>query len=182
MANAILKAKADLIQNVIFGISKNGAFQRNTIYCKKLNSRDASDFKIYLKAKLIKTLEEIIQNKKYENEDHYATIIKFSKEVSKDFKHCLKDQALNIGTAQKLINLFWKMSWLLQKGIPKPIHCPFDGIIIKRLGKNVKDVKWTGILLIKDYKKLVEAVRKIAGEGSIAEWELINYNTGNKIT
>lgn len=182
MANAISKAKEDLIQNVVFGISKNGAFQRNSIYCEKLNSKDASDFKIYLKAKLIKTLQEIIQSKQYEDKDHYATILKFSKEVSKDYKHCLKDEVLNIGTTQKLINLFWKMSWLLQKGIPEPVHCPFDGIIIKRLSKNVRDVKWTSMSSIKDYKELVSAVRAIAGESTIARWELVNYNIGNKIS
>ena len=135
-----------------------------------------------LKAKLIKTLEEIIQNKEYSDNHHYATIVKFSKEVSKDYKHCLKNEVLNIGTAQKLINLFWKMSWLLQKGIPEPIHCPFDGIIIKRLSKDVRDVKWTNMSSIQDYKKLVSAVRAIAGESTIAEWELINYNIGNKIS
>lgn len=182
MVDIVTQAKADLIQNVIFSVSKNGAFQRNKIYCNQQNSKNALLFKKYLKIKLIETLEQILKHKIYTDDDHYATIVKFSMDVSKDYKHCFNEEGINIGTAQKLINLFWKMSWLLQNNIPVPIHCPFDGIIIKGLGKEVKNMKWTSIDHIDNYKKLVMAVRTISGDGSIAEWELINYNIGNKIT
>ena len=181
MNDKVVDAKKELIDSIVFSISKNGAFQRNRIYCKSLDDKDFLKFKNYLKSKLKNIIKEITNSKTYTDEDHYNTIIKFASDVSRDYKDCLSNKSFSIGTSQKLINLYWKSCWLLLENIPEPIHCPFDGIIIKRLGKEVRKVRWTSITTIEQYKELVISVKKIVGEYSIAEWELIQYNIDNKI-
>ena len=183
ITNLTQQAKDDLIQNVIFSVSKNAAFQRNKIYGKeKLSPNDSKIFKVYLKCKLTGILAEIASHLNYTDEEHYKTITRFAEEISHDYRLWLKDGLLHIGTAQKLINVFWKMSWLLQKDVPTPLHCPFDGIIIKNLDSSVNKMKWTNMTSISDYKLLVAATKsKLKGE-SIAHWELINYNNWNGVT
>ena len=170
------KAKNDLIQNIIFRVSLNAAFQRNKIYHKKLSATDDKKLKLYLKTKLASLLNQIQTQKHYTDIDHYKTIILFSEEVSGSNNKYLENGRLTIGTSQKLINVYWKMSWLLQKNIPVPIHCPFDGFIIRNLGKMVRDIKWTNMDKIDDYKRLVTAAKQKSNGISLAKWELLHYN------
>ena len=82
---------------------------------------------------------------------------------------------------QKFLNLYWKVSWLLNRVAVLPIHCPFDSIIIKELDFSVSKYKWTKLNTIKEYIQLVEAARNMAknnksiSSDSIAEWELKVY-------
>jgi hypothetical protein len=176
-----LKAKNDLIQNIVFGISRSGAFQHNKIYAGDLIVKPTKDFNFYLKNKLSEVLTEIKTKSNYSEDDHYETLKLFVKDVSKANKHLLHDGKITLGTAQKLVNLYWKMSWLLQSNVPVPIHCPFDGIIIKGLGKTVKHIKWTKMVAMKEYKQLVAAAKEKSGADTLANWELIHYNVGNGI-
>lgn len=181
MSTTPLKAKKDLIQNIVFGVSRSGAFQRNKIYNDTLTAKNSKDFKLYLKNKLSQVLTEIIASPNYSEDNHYETIKQFVKDVSKTNKHILNNSKITIGTAQKLINLYWKMSWLLQENVPEPIHCPFDGIIIKGLGESVQHIRWTKMDTIKEYKLLVNAAKIKSDTTSLANWELIHYNVGNGI-
>ena len=181
MSAISLKAKNDLIQNIVFGISRSGAFQRNKIYNGQPNSENSKKFKSYLKNKLSEVLTEIKNKDNYSEDDHYETLKQFVKDVSKANKHLLHDGKITLGTAQKLVNLYWKMSWLLQGNVPEPIHCPFDGIIIKGLGESVEHIRWTKMDTMKEYKQLVAAAKEKSGAATLANWELIHYNVGNGI-
>lgn len=68
------------------------------------------------------------------------------------------------------------MCWLLKPGVRVPLHCPFDGIIIKELDKSVHHIKRTKMVDIEQYKALVSAAREIAGSrNTTAAWELEAY-------
>lgn len=175
------QAKSDLIANIIVRIATHGAFQRNRIYCKKLSRKQDREFKSFLKDVLNSTLTEIVSSPKYSDNDHYKTIINLSNKLSTKFSSCLREGRINIGTTQKILNLYWKMVWVFQKNIPPPIHCPFDGIIIRRLNKSVRQLRWTKIDDINDYKLLVAAAREKSNGNNLGEWELVEYNDGNFI-
>lgn len=181
MSATSLKAKNDLIRNIVFGISRSGAFQRNKIYNGNLTAKLSKSFNVYLKNKLSEVLTEIKTKENYSEDNHYETLKQFVKDVSKANKHFLHEGKITLGTAQKLVNLYWKMSWLLQENVPEPIHCPFDGIIIKGLGKSVSHFKWTKLDKMKEYKQLVAAAKEKSGVDTLANWELIHYNVGNGI-
>lgn len=176
------QAKSLLVENISVRIATHGAFQRNNIYCKRLSKKQDQEFKKFLKETLASTLTKIISHPNYSDNDHYRTIIKLSKRFSTKFSTCLREGKMNIGTTQKILNLYWKMVWVFQKNIPPPIHCPFDGIIIKRLNKLVRHLKWTRIDDIKDYKLLVAAALEKSKGMNLGEWELVEYNDGNLIS
>jgi hypothetical protein len=86
----------------------------------------------------------------------------------------LKDGRFRIGSAQKALNLYLKYLWCIGD-IPEPPHCPFDFQIIKLLD-GCRQVRWTTLDDIEDYKCLVKAARRKASRLSIAQWELKAYN------
>lgn len=136
---------------------------------------------------LYATLKNILSKIEFSDEHHYEVIESFAKNISSKHKNVLKDDNLRIGIAQKLINLYWKFSWLLKQDVKMPLHCPFDSVVIKGLDKSVWGISWTKLEEISEYKMLVKAAREkadISGK-CIAEWELdfyhkkVNYNLGN---
>lgn len=176
MSTSIRNGKSLLIENVIFRLSLNAAFQRNKIYKKNVNQSEEKEFKKYLRALVEKWLSSTISNNSYTDAHHYRAINGFSEKVTKKFSHILDRNNFSIGTSQKLLNVYWKANWVFKKGVKEPVHCPFDGIIIKSLPGAIKNTKWTNIKTIDEYKSLVKAARSISGDVSLAEWELTLYN------
>jgi hypothetical protein len=174
---SVEQGKITLIENSAFRIAFYGALQHNGIYLEKFdNKKVKKEFKIYLKNTLKETLKEIASRKNYSHEDHYQTIEIFARKISENFHFCLRGGKMNIGTAQKMLNLYWKMTWVFDENAPIPIHCPFDGIIIRKLNKSIKHRKWTKIDDIKEYQQLVEAAQTASEGEGLAEWELKLYN------
>ena len=102
-------------------------------------------------------------------------IKKFSSDVTNRFKKILDKKKFRVGNAQKFLNLYWKVAWLSKRTSIKPIHCPFDSIIMRKLPKNVR-VPWTQFDTIEEYKALVEAAKETAGKKrTIADWEMEIY-------
>jgi hypothetical protein len=87
----------------------------------------------------------------------------------------LNNGRLRFGIAQKLINLYLKYRWCLGQ-IPTPPHCPFDRIIISKIGLYNGVINWTEIDCPNTYRSLVEKAQIKAGEMSIAEWELLEFS------
>jgi len=178
--------KSKFLKNVALNIAINGAFQRNSIYSANVVGTDKTLLRKQLRLELKKTLITILSAENYTDEDHYQTIVKFSKNFSKSYKKLLNNNQLNIGTTQKLINLYWKMLWLFDDKTSPLIHCPFDSFVIKEV-KELKGLSWTKITKLTDYKKMVKSLQKhINGNQSIATWELDIYNVamheGSKVT
>ena len=66
-------------------------------------------------------------------------------------------------------------SLAIKKKSLRPIHCPFDSVIVRKLPKNVQ-VRWTQFDTIEEYKTLVKAAKKMAGKNrTLAEWEMYIY-------
>jgi len=181
----IEELKYRVIEDVIVRITLDGSFQRANIYSKSTDIPEPrrTEFRSYLALELNKTLNRISGTKDYNDEDHYKIIQAFSDNVSEKYKLILENEKLRIGVSQKLINLYWKFSWLLKNDIIKPIHCPFDSIVIAQLPKLANQVPWTKMDSIDDYKALIAACHEIPAihnsSKSIAEWELELYHGKN---
>jgi len=172
---SIVNIKDAAIDGILLRLTFDGAFQRANIYKGNLKAVQRKEFRNSIAVLLSKYLKQIKKRKKYKDQDHYKTIAEFSKEVTRKHSQILQGKRMRIGNAQKFLNLYWKVCWLLKKGTPKPIHCPFDSIIMKKLPKKVR-VPWTQFDTIEEYKILVESVElKIGRHKSIAEWELAIY-------
>jgi hypothetical protein len=176
----IRSIKAQIIDNIIVRGTFDGALQRSRVYLDDQSTpAQRKVFRHYLSRELDELLRDILGRKRYLDDDHCRVIVGFANKVSghRAYQNYLMGRRLRIGTAQKLINLYWKMNWLLKPRFPPPIHCPFDSIIIKELDSSVHHIRWTKFDTIEAYKKLVQAARDAAGRRSIAEWELETYGT-----
>ena len=169
--------RKSIIHTIVVRGTFDGALRHNRIYKERTTTIQRKAVREHLSKELEHLLQRILNKKDYTDTDHYRAIAAFSSKVSghKTFRAYLVNNKLKIGTAQKLINLYWKMSWLLKPGIKVPLHCPFDSIIIRELDRSVRDIRWTRFDKIDDYKRLVAAVRQLSGSVSIAEWELDTY-------
>jgi hypothetical protein len=175
----IQEIKKSIIHTIAVRGTFDGAFSRNPIYKKKKpTATERKAFRDYLSDQLERILQRILDKKEYTDRDHYRAIDAFSKKVSRHniYRTYLVENKLTIGTAQKLLNLYWKMNWLLKPGIRTPLHCPFDSIIIRELDPSVRNLRWTQFDDIDDYKRLVKAAQKQSGGRSIFEWELETYH------
>lgn len=113
------------------------------------------------------------------NEEHQANIFKLSEDLTLEFggTGLLRENRFRIGTAQKLLNLYLKYMWCLER-VATPPHCPFDSQIIARLHlteRRKQELQWTKVDSLSDYQSLVDAANMLI-EGthyaSLAEWEL----------
>lgn len=170
------------IEAVILRITFQGAFQRANVYNVNCKENKKTEFRKHLSKKLKMVLDNILNSGKYDDESHYETIKTFAKEVSNDeiSIDVLDKNRLRIGVAQKLINLYWKYSWLLKK-TKEPIHCPFDSILIYNIFKYKGKINWTEFDEKDDngkdiYPQLVQMAKDYNLKySSIAEMELIEY-------
>jgi hypothetical protein len=179
---SIKQSKNHLLEIFIFRLTIHGAFQRNNIYSRKLTKKEDNQFKSFIRHQLSKGLSRALSKTKYSDTDHFKSIKNLSGNVTEKFHSILKDEKLNIGTSQKLINLFWKANWIFKHGVSKPIHCPFDGVIINKLPKEARHIRWTKMDDIDTYKELVKVARRMSKGVNLAEWELVTYNQSNFIT
>lgn len=168
----IKKLQNSFINEEIWILTFGGAFQRSGVYGdigtedpRRMIFRD--DIKHYV--------EEVIlpqyQNSLIDEDTHIKNILKFS-EWSKEHSKIINGGYLKMGISQKLINLYLKYQWCLGN-IQQPPHCPFDRIIIQKLGYNPIP-SWTKLDSEKEYREFVSKAKKIAdmSNKSIAEWEL----------
>ena len=160
---SIIKCNGEAINDILIRLTFDGAFQRAKIYKENTTALERETFRRSMALLLPITLNEILAKEKYSNNDHFKILEKFSNIISKKHEEILIDDKIRIGNAQKFLNLYWKVSWLIKKNIPIPIHCPFDSIVIKKLDKSLKGTAWTKFDSIDVYKKLVAAAEEKAG-------------------
>lgn len=174
---SIIKQKAT--EDIIVRLTFDGSFQRAKLYKSNASVLERKLFRQHMAVKLAGILNKIQARKRYTDKDHYKTLVQFTLDIEKRFCHILQRGQFRLGNAQKFLNLYWKISWLLKKETKAPIHCPFDSIVIAKLDKRVRHIKWTKFDLIADYKKLVEAAKIAAGSKTISAWELELYQSEN---
>lgn len=147
----------------------------NPIYKKNLSKEDKTritEFNEFTRNKLLKYSQQY--KKPISEIRHIKNIEKLSTDITKKYRDILHRNKFRIGITQKLLNLYLKYLWSIDK-IPMPPHCPFDKNIISKM--NILNINWTSLNNIKDYKLLVKQAKKHAGTKSLAEWELEIWNT-----
>ena len=171
--------KLNFINSQIFSLTISGAFSHGKGYPvfrkdKLVSEKQKSVFHGFLRKELEK-LEDVYRQPVDSNR-HNLNILKLKDEIIEDSKDILHEGKIRIGRVQKLLNLYLKYLWTLGR-IAEPPHCPFDSIVIGR-GLGLKNISWTKIDELDEYKNLVEKATSIArGKGlSISEWELKLFN------
>lgn len=105
---------------------------------------------------------------------HVASLERVASALSKKHADVLADGRFRIGTAQKALNLYLKYLWCLGE-VPEPPHCPIDAVVLRHVPA-CKDVRWTRIDSIEEYRRIIGCA-KIAAKGvSLAQWELVLYS------
>lgn len=165
-----------------------GAFQRAKIYAKEYSGdkwqKERSEFRSWTFNQLEASINTFTKISNDQDAFDYLQELN-SKINSCNYNYLFKNNRFRIGNTQKLLNLYWKMIWIMEKREETPIHCPFDFIIINTLNKSVRDIKWTEFDSIDDYKKLVKAAREASGinKGPLGLWEMQLYrNLRNSTT
>lgn len=165
--------KQAFIENEIWMLTINGAFQRANVYQGEVKEDSRNAFK----EKLHLHLQNLVQTHYYQSVDDELHLknIREIEAFAKDFDFI----KLNFGVSQKLLNLYLKYQWCLDK-IPVPPHFPVDRTIQEKLGLTENQiVAWTQIEDEKEYLAIIEAAKLRAKEkniSSIAELELKHFN------
>lgn len=174
-------------------LSLNASFQRVKIYKKVNDKRIATDkevgkFKRNLKVKIEEIAKDYLDP--VSEKDHIKNIFDIQ-EFSKGYSSILNNGYLLFGICQKLLNLYLKQLWVIDK-IPIPPHFPVDRIIQELLIKQAKSfginsislISWTKLDNQNDYLKIIELAKsvrdKLIPNKSISELELQLYNQSIK--
>ncbi len=167
--------KWEFINDELWILTFYGAFQHSNTYTEKSKTEDRKHFKKWIKEEVQFLVEKNYSNekKKVDDDQHLKNIQKFCNDASKKWGFLLKDNKLRIGVGQKILNLYLKYLWSLDK-IPPPPHCPIDRGIIKK-AKYEEPVNWTELNDIKVYKQIIEKAKQEAKPKSLTEWELENF-------
>lgn len=159
------------IHDQILLSSVMAALQRASVYTEGASQSRKQELRDELEKQLVNLGGQYSQE--VPEAKHIGNIRELSQAISSQYGDILIGGKFRIGLAQKALNLYLKYLWCLDK-IQRPPHCPFDRGIIEQLGLP-EVIPWTRMDDIKDYKVLVEAAKKKAGDTPLAEWELKVY-------
>lgn len=147
--------KKRFLYNEFWMLSVMGAFQHSGVY-KIATETQRKDFKNALKEHINTQILPLYHNK-VENDPHIANIINLM-----EFANTHSYVNMNIGIAQKLLNLYLKYLWC-DGEIPTPPHFPVDRTIQMELGIKVTDiVPWTqmeGKKGLEDYNMIINKAK-----------------------
>lgn len=165
------KEKWGFLHTQVLASCRLASLQRANVYA----SSASDDQRIQFQRKLDLALTEI--GSRYgtgvSESDHVKNIEELAARLSKECGPALAKGRLRLGIAQKALNLYLKYLWCLRK-IPMPPHCPLDSRIIQHL-PSVREVSWTKMTDVAEYRKVIAAAKDAAGALSVAEWELRTY-------
>lgn len=164
--------KKEFILGEVFSLTLGAATQRAKFYKSNAPENEKEKFRKALR----KRLEELAKTyvSKVSENDHVQNIQNLSDEMSNQFNKIFKNGGFRIGLAQKALNLYLKYRWCMGD-IEMPPQCPVDSIILSE-ARIPRDIKWTQIKSISDYKQIIKAIREKAKPKPLAEWELEVWN------
>lgn len=149
--------KQQFIKEEVWLLSTFGAFQRANIYLPEVTEKEKTAFRKALQQFINDKLVPVYQSAVTE-EVHISNIETLSM-FSFGFKEILKNEQLNFGVSQKLLNLYLKYLWCLDS-IPTPPHFPVDRIIQTKLGiKNIE--AWTQFESAAPYMDVVNKAKEV---------------------
>lgn len=161
----------EFILHEIWILSTFGAFQRANIYKDGITETERKQFRNNLRRYIEDSL--IIQYVDDVTEENHIQNIMALSEYTSEFSSILKQGRMNIGISQKLLNLYLKYLWCLDK-ISTPPHFPVDSIIQKKL-KVTNAIPWTKMTTKEEYLRVIQVAKDLLPSkpySSLAELEL----------
>jgi hypothetical protein len=160
--------KQVFIKNELFGMSWNASVQHNKVYADDVNEKTKIDFQYFIQNYIENSIMPMYINNINEN-THNNNILHIIQNVEKAFPNIVYSGKYKVGTVQKLLDLLLKYYWCLGL-IAKPPHCPIDRIILTEA--KIKDINWTEIQTIDQYKSIINKLRIEAKGNELSDWEL----------
>ena len=161
----------EFLKDQFFSNTLQATAQRAGLYRQDSSDEAKGAFRSALKTRL-RALVEQYRNGLSE-ELHLANISGLADELSGVHAEALNGGRFRIGTAQKALNLYLKY-WWCAGWIAEPPHCPFDAIILAYVPE-CRDMRWTKLDSLEDYKRIVHFSKIVAAGRSLSEWELAVY-------
>lgn len=165
--------KRDFLRREFHDLTLRAVVQRSKIYSPHVTAHGRTSLHRGLSHALDTLAREYAHP--VSEEQHLRHIGELADRISADCPGALRGNRFRLGPAQKALNLFLKYLWCAG-WIPTPPHCPFDSIIIGTL-PHASRCAWTDLDSMAQYQQLVAAARRIAGDRTLAQWELEVYET-----
>ncbi len=166
-----MKAKKSVFLNdEIWVLTFGGGLQRSGVYADNISDAKKAEFRKSVKGKINKLVISVYAKSVVTSDEHIENLIGIKDWINLKHSDVLRNGKIKLGIVQKLLNLYLKYQWCLGE-LETPPHCPFDRIIISKM-KLPNPPAWTQLDSVGTYKMLVEKASQLAGNKSIAEWEL----------
>lgn len=160
------------LKDEFFSMTLMATVQRGRLYRKDSSEAEKKAFRLALRSQLEGFAEHY--KTRISERCHLANIETLASTLSSAHESALNEGRFRIGSAQKSLNLYLKYMWCVGR-IPMPPHCPFDFRVLSRLPE-CRDIRWTKLDSVTEYRRIVGHAKTAAGDNSIAEWELREYN------
>ena len=160
--------------NQIFSLTLQATVQRSSIYQKNATPKGKGDFRRGLE-RALKRLAKGYEGTVVSDATHCKNIEGLTEELTTEHANVLVGGRFRIGSAQKALNLYLKYMWCSER-ISLPPHCPIDAQVLAEL-KGCEKIRWTRLDSITKYAEIIGRAKAVAGESSLAEWELCLWNT-----
>lgn len=168
-----MSKQIEFLQSECWILSWNASVQRAVSYKKNINEKERKGFR----QSIVNFCEEVILPSyifEQSEEQHIANIVHLRDYAQDCAGSHLLAKPYSIGVSQKLLNLQLKYLWCLNL-IRMPPHCPIDRIVLSHTTLKNR-MNWTEISSVSEYRQIIEAIRSVAGDNPIAQWELYAYD------
>lgn len=160
-------SKVEFLKSDLFMNSWAAAVQHNKVYSDGVmqNKKDnlIRDIELYVN-ELSKQYRDNISE-----DEHIENIKNIKYYIESKYSEILYKNSIKIGTVQKFFNLLLKYYWSCNY-IKEPPHCPVDRIVLQTI--NIKDVNWTKIDSVDEYRNVIERIKENIKGQSLSKWEL----------
>jgi len=165
-----MKLKESFINNEVWTLTFGAAFQRSNIYSNVANAKIKAALKFGIQSFVEREILPFYRtNITIVDETHLKNIQSISDYTGK-FAGILNQGRLNFGVSQKILNLFPKYKWCIHD-YPEPPHFPLDRRIQEILNLT-PIIAWTRITTSEEYMKVIDKVRELKKDKSLAQFEL----------
>jgi len=173
--------KQKFLEECYWTLTYQASSMHNKLYSdRKADAKAIEHFKQELHQFIYKLSEAYI-TASIDETTHINNIKKVIK-FSEKFSSILTNSKLNIGTSQKLLNLYLKHLWCAELIKFPPPHFPIDRQIQKAFKIPVSQIiNWTKMDTIIEYKRIIEIGRKIQKTNNIKNLALVELELFNTI-
>lgn len=160
----------EFLHDEIWILTFAGGFQRANVYADGISEKTRRNFRADIREKVSNLVSLHYADSTVGTEAHMDHLVHLKNWIDSSYPALLRAGEIKLGVVQKIFNLYLKYQWCRGE-IKMPPHCPFDRIVIQQLDLN-RDVAWTRMNSVDEYRFLVGEAQRKAGKKSIAEWEL----------